>query len=72
MTGIGDNKEISLSISHIIRDYQQIDDAGVQLLCSQPLSHITKLYLGKTIENKMATKSVTRGCFISQRSTGGI
>jgi hypothetical protein len=52
-------------VKHINRGEQQIDDAGVQLLCSEPLGHITRLRLGKIIDNKMTTKSVIRGCSTS-------
>jgi hypothetical protein len=38
-------------VKRIDRSWQQIDDAGVQLLCSEPLSHITEFRLSKTIEN---------------------
>jgi hypothetical protein len=72
MTGLREKKIINLSTNHIIREDDQIGDAGVQLLCSQPLSHITKLYLSRMIDNKMATKSVIRGCFTSQGLTGKI
>jgi hypothetical protein len=44
------NKEvIYLSIWSIIIDDERLDNEGLQFLCSQDLSHVTKLYLGKTI-----------------------
>jgi hypothetical protein len=48
--------EVDLSIINIIIDSQRIGNEGMQFLCSQKLSHVTHLYVGKIIDIKLTTK----------------
>jgi hypothetical protein len=48
--------DVYLSIRSIIIDSQRIGNKGMQFLCSQKLSHVTKLSLSKTIDIKLRTK----------------
>jgi hypothetical protein len=48
--------DVDLSIIRIIIVSKRIDNEGMQFLCSQKLSHVTHLYLGKTIDIKLITK----------------
>jgi hypothetical protein len=65
------NEEVDLCIKQINIDFHRIGNQGMQFLCSQSLSHATKLVLSKTIENKLEIKSVKRGCFIYPEIIGG-
>jgi hypothetical protein len=47
---------VNLSIISIIIDQKGLGDKEMQFLCSQELSHVTYLYLGKTIDIKLITK----------------
>jgi hypothetical protein len=49
-------EKVNLSIIRIIIVSQQIGNEGVQFLCSQKVSHVTHLYLGRTIDIKLRTK----------------
>jgi hypothetical protein len=51
-----DESDIYLSIISIIIDSQGMGNEGMQFLCSQKLSHVNHLYLGKTIDIKLRTK----------------
>jgi hypothetical protein len=55
LTAVG-RPDVDLSIKSIIIDYQRICNKGLQILCSQQLSHVTYLSLGKTIDIKRGTK----------------
>jgi hypothetical protein len=46
LTAIGKQK-VYLSIISLIIDSQRIGNEGMQFLCSQELSHVTHMYLGK-------------------------
>jgi hypothetical protein len=41
---------VDLSIIRITIDFERIGNEGLQLLCSQKLSHINHLHLGKTMD----------------------
>jgi hypothetical protein len=45
-------KDVNLCVWIIIIGNQRIGNEGLQFLCSQELSHVTRLYLGKTIDIK--------------------
>jgi hypothetical protein len=47
--------DVYLSIITIIIDSKLIGNEGMHIICSQELSHVTKLRLGKTIEIKKTT-----------------
>jgi hypothetical protein len=63
-------EDIDLSIIRIIIDSSRLGNEGVQFLCSQELSHITYLNLGKTIDIKLKTKYRKRECFIYREPAG--
>jgi hypothetical protein len=47
---------VILSIKNIIIGSQRIGNEGLSFLCSQKVSHVTYLSLGKTIDIKLRTK----------------
>jgi hypothetical protein len=51
-----DRPEVDLGIISIIIDDKGLGNEGLSFLCSQKLSHVTSLYLGKTIDIKLKTK----------------
>jgi hypothetical protein len=55
--------EIDLSIIKIIIGYQRIGNEGLLFLCSQQLSRVICLCLGKTVDIKKTTKSQEREFF---------
>jgi hypothetical protein len=48
--------DVNLSIISIIVVSKRIGNKEMQFLCSQKLSHVTRLYLRKTIDIKLTTK----------------
>jgi hypothetical protein len=62
--------EIDLSIKSIIIDNLHIGNDGMQILCSQPLSHVVKLFLCKNINSKLEMISERRECYTSLRPIG--
>jgi hypothetical protein len=51
-----EDEVIDLSIIRIIIDSKGIGNEGLSFLCSQDLSHVTLINLGKTIDIKLITK----------------
>jgi hypothetical protein len=51
-----DESEIDLGIISIIIDDKGLGNEEIQFLCSQKLSHVTVLSMGKTIDIKAITK----------------
>jgi hypothetical protein len=47
---------VNLSIIRIIIGNQRLGNEGMQFLCSQKVSHVTHMNLGKTIDIKLRTK----------------
>jgi hypothetical protein len=48
-----DTPDVNLGIISITIGSKQIGNEGMQFLCSQKLSHVTQLSLGKTIDIKL-------------------
>jgi hypothetical protein len=47
------NEKVILSIRCLILDNKRIGDKGMEIICSQPTSHVTSFHLGKANDRKM-------------------